>query len=78
MKCFGGVPIMEAKVNYDKLWKLMIDKKIDSRSELSRRAGVSESTLSNMRREQMVSLEVLVKICVCLNCTLDDIVTIVK
>ena len=69
---------MEAKVNYDKLWKLMIDKKIDSRSELSRRAGVSESTLSNMRREQMVSLEVLVKICVCLNCTLADIVTIVK
>ena len=69
---------MEAKVNYDKLWKLMIDKKIDSRSELSRRAGVSVSTLSNMRREQMVSLEILVKICVCLNCTLDDIVTIVK
>ena len=69
---------MAGKVNYDGLWKILIEKKIRSCSELSRRTGVSESTLSKMKRDEFVALDVLVKLCNYLDCTLDDIVEIEK
>lgn len=67
---------MVGKINYDGLWRILIDKKIRSCSELSRRTGVSESTLSKMKRNEFVMLGVLVKICNYLDCTLNDIVEI--
>ena len=64
-------------VNYKKLWKLLIDKDIN-KSELRKRSGIAASTLSRMNKNEYVSLEVLVKICVSLDCSIGDIVEIVK
>ncbi len=60
-------------VSYDKLWKLLIDKKI-SASEMRKRAEIAPNTITRMRKEQEVSLTVLSKICDVLDCDFGDII----
>lgn len=60
-------------VSYDKLWKLLIDKKI-SASEMRKRAEIAPNTITRMRKEQEVSLIVLGKICDVLGCDFGDII----
>ena len=64
-------------VSYDKLWKLLIDKKMN-RTDLKNTAGVSFNVLAKMSRNEFVSLESLCKICATLNCDLGDIVELEK
>ncbi len=65
------------KANYDKLWKLLIDKKM-SKTDLRHIAKISSSTLAKFGKEEMVSTEVLSKICNVLNCDIGDILELVK
>lgn len=65
------------QVNYDKLWKLMIDKKIN-KTQLSKKAGVTTNAMAKLGRNESVQLETLVKICNVLNCDIEDIVEIEK
>ena len=60
-------------ISYNKLWKLLIDKKI-SASEMRKAAEIAPNTLTRMRKEQEVSLTVLGKICNVLDCDFGDIV----
>ena len=60
-------------INYDKLWKLMIDKKIN-KTNLSEKAGITTNEMAKMGKDEMVKMETLIKICKVLNCKLDDIV----
>ena len=60
-------------VSYDKLWKLLIDKKM-SASELRKEAAIAPNTLTKMRKEQEVSLSVLGRICDSLQCEFNDII----
>ena len=62
-------------VSYNRLFKILIDQKM-MKKELCELAGVSPSTMSKMGRDEMVSREVIVKICLKLNCTVDDILEI--
>lgn len=59
-------------VSYDKLWKILIDKKM-SRTELKNKAGISFNVLAKLGRDEFVSLESLFKICIILNCNIGDI-----
>lgn len=61
--------------SYNKLWKLMIDKKIN-KTRLRQEAGITSNAMTNMGKDLPVSVEVLAKICRVLNCTIDDIVEI--
>ena len=61
------------QVNYDKLWKLMIDKKIN-KTQLSEKAGITTNEMAKMGKNEMVKMETLVRICKVLDCTVDDIV----
>lgn len=62
-------------MNYDKLWKLLIDKKM-SKMDLVEKSGISTNSLANMGKGMDVSTKVLRKICEALDCELDDIVEI--
>ena len=64
-------------VSYDRLWKLLIDKKIN-RTELKDAAGISFNVLAKMGRNEFVSMESLYKICVAMNCDINDIMEFVK
>lgn len=59
--------------SYNKLWKLMIDKKIN-KTQLCKAAGITTNAMAKLGRDESVPLETLEKICTVLECTLDDIV----
>lgn len=59
-------------VCYDKLFHLLIDKKI-SQAELAKGAGVSANILTRLKRNEYISMESAEKICRFLSCTLNDI-----
>lgn len=65
------------QINYDKLWKLMIDKKIN-KTQLSEKAGITTNAMAKLGRNESVQVETLVKICNVLNCDIEDIVEIEK
>lgn len=59
-------------VSYDKLWKMLIDKKMN-RTDLKDAAGISFNVLAKMGRNEFVSMESLYKVCTALNCDVGDI-----
>jgi len=54
-------------VSYDKLWKLLIDKKMN-RTDLKEAAGISFNVLAKMGKSEYISMESLHKICTVLEC----------
>lgn len=63
--------------SYNKLWKLMIDKKIN-KTQLCKAAGITTNAMAKLGRDESVPLETLEKICAVLNCTINDIVDVNK
>lgn len=63
------------KMDYSKLWKLLIDKKL-KKKDLAAIAELSPSTISKLSAGSNVNTNVLLKICEALNCGLYDIVEI--
>lgn len=61
--------------SYNRLWKLLIDRGL-TKTELKSIAGVSTNIIAKMGKGEPLSMDSLAKICVALNCTLDDIVEI--
>ncbi len=59
-------------VSYDRLWKVLIDKKMN-RTDLKNAAGISFNILAKLGRNEFVSMESIYKICVALNCRVEDI-----
>ena len=62
---------------YDKLWKLLIDKKMN-RTELKEASGISFNVLARLGKNEPVSFESIEKICFTLNCKIEDVVEIQK
>lgn len=63
-------------VSYDKLWKILIDRKMN-RTELKDMAGISFNVLAKMGKREAISLESLYKICKALNCNIGDVIEFV-
>lgn len=64
-------------VQYNRLWKLLIDKKM-KKSALTELADVSSSTIAKLNRDEYVSLEVLERICRALRCDIGDVVELTE
>lgn len=60
-------------VSYNKLWKLLVDKKM-SKSDLRKKAEIAPNTMTKLRCDEEVSLTILSKICKTLNADFGDIV----
>ena len=63
-------------VSYNKLWKLLIDKKMN-KTQLCEKAKISTNAMAKLGKNEDVRVEVLVKICGVLNCSIDDILDII-
>lgn len=59
-------------VSYNKLWKLLVDKKM-SKADLRRAVEISPNTMTKLRRDEEVSMTVLKRICEYLECNIGDI-----
>lgn len=64
-------------VSYNKLWKLLIDKNM-KKKDLREAAGISNSLIAKLGRNENVTVEVLAKICAALNCNIDDIMEFIE
>ena len=60
-------------ISYNKLWKLLIDKKM-SKAELRKKAGLAPNTLTRLNRDEEVTLTGVERICKVLNSNIGDIV----
>ena len=49
-------------VSYSKLWKVLVDTEM-SKAELRKRADISANTMTRMRMNEPVTLELLSRIC---------------
>jgi DNA-binding Xre family transcriptional regulator len=64
-------------VSYNKLWKLLIDKKM-SKADLRKTADLAPNTMTKLRRDEPVAMVVLEKICSSLEVDFGDIMQFVK
>ena len=60
-------------LNYDNLWKLLIDRKM-TKTEMRKAAGISSVTLAKMSKGRPVGATVIEKICRAMECDAGRIV----
>lgn len=60
------------KVSYDKLWKILIDKKM-KKYQLREHAHISSNSVAKLSKDEFVSMEILMKIWEILECDIGDV-----
>lgn len=63
------------QVSYKKLFKLLIDRDMN-KTDLRKLASLSPTTLAKLSKNELLSMEVLIRICMVLNVTFDEIMEI--
>ena len=64
-------------ISYDPLWHLLIEKKM-KKGDLRTLTGMSQSTLAKLGKNEPVTLDILEKITMALDCRVEDILEFVK
>lgn len=64
-------------VSYKKLFKLLIDRDM-KKKDLQQAAGISPASISKLAKDEYVSMEIIVKVCLALNVDIGEIVEIKK
>lgn len=62
-------------ITYKKLWKILIDKEM-KKTDLKELAGVSSNVIAKLGKNEPVSIETLVKICLALGVDIGDVINI--
>lgn len=65
------------QIDYKKLWIMLIERNM-TKPELRKAAGISPSTFTKLNKNELVAMDVLIRICNALNCDFGDIVEVVK
>ena len=63
-------------ISYKKLWKLLIDKDL-KKKDLQKLAGVSSVSITKLGKNENVNTDIIMKICVALQCDVSDVMEIV-
>lgn len=63
-------------VNYNKLWKRLIDMNM-KKSDLKQLTGIGSTTLTKLNNNEPVSMDVMIKICLALKCNIGDVMDVV-
>ena len=63
--------------SYNKLWKLLIDKKMNKK-DLRELSGISTTSMAKLGKGENVTTDVLLKICKALECDISDIMEVVE
>lgn len=69
---FHALEETQMAVSYNRLWKLLIDKKM-SKANLRKAAGIAPNTMTKLNRDEAVTLTVLEKICAVVEADFGDI-----
>ena len=63
-------------ISYKPLWKLLVEKDL-KKKDLSEMAGLCNVTISRLTKGESVTTDSLLKICIALDCKIEDILEIV-
>lgn len=69
--------VISMAVSYKRLWKLLIDKNM-KKGDLCKQADISTASVTKMGKDGYVSTEILDKICLALNCNIEDVMEVIK
>lgn len=64
-------------VDYSKLWKLLIDKRMN-KTQLREVAHISTNAVAKLGKNEAVSLDTLEKVCTALGCGINDIIDFIQ
>lgn len=64
-------------ISYKPLWHLLIEREI-KKMEFKEMIGISNGTLARLGKNEPVSLDVLEKICITLDCEIQDVIAVTK
>ena len=72
MKVLGGF----ALVSYNKLWKRLIDMGM-KKNDLKKYTQIGSTTMTKLNKNEPVSMNVMIKICIVLKCNIGDIMDVI-
>lgn len=58
--------------SYNKLWKLLIDRGM-KKKDLREKSGISSASIAKLGKNENMTTDVLLKICITLQCDISDI-----
>lgn len=64
------------EISYKNLWKMLIDRDL-KKVDLQTAAGLAANTMTRLRKNEPVSMEVLWRICTVLGCNIEDVMEFV-
>jgi DNA-binding Xre family transcriptional regulator len=65
------------RIQYNKLWKILIDKNM-KKVDLREAAEISSNTIAKLSKNEPVRMDVLIKIAITLDCKVEDLFETVK
>lgn len=65
-------------ISYNPLWKQLIDKGIKHKTDLKKMADISGPTLAKLNKNEKVSLDIIEKLCINLDCKIEEVIEIKK
>jgi len=65
------------RIQYNKLWKILIDKNM-KKVDLRDAAEISSNTIAKLSKNEPVRMDVLLKIAITLDCKVEDLFETVK
>ena len=69
--------VRQMPIIYNRLWKLLIDKEM-TKTQLRKEIGIGTATLAKLSANEKVSMDVIERICVALDCQPGDIMEFVS
>lgn len=61
--------------SYEKLWHILLDRKM-TKENLREKCGISSNTIAKLGKGKNVTTDILLKICIALECDINDIMEI--
>ena len=67
----------QIKISYKPLWRMLVERDM-TKVDLRKKTKIAPSTFTKMSNNEQVSLDILARICLELECGFDDVVEIIK
>ena len=64
-------------VSYKPLWHLLVEKEMN-KEDLKKTANITSNVVSRMSKNAYVNLDSIEKICLTMNCRIEDVIEIIK
>ena len=64
-------------VRYDKLWSIMKTNKM-KKSDLTKAADLSQSTMTKLNQDRIVSMEIMLRLCKLFHCDIGDLMEVIE